>query len=70
MGGALVQSPFIKAVGFTGSQRGGRALFDLCAAREEPNPLFGELGSVNPMFLLPEALTLVVRISRAAGRLR
>lgn len=56
VGAALVQSPFIKAVGFTGSLRGGRALFDLCAAREDPIPFFGELGSVNPMFLLPEAL--------------
>src|SRR5690606_36089436 len=41
--------------GFTGSLGGGRALFDLCAARPEPIPFFGELGSVNPMFLLPEA---------------
>lgn len=56
VGGALVQNPFIKAVGFTGSLRGGRALFDLCAARDEPIPFFGELGSVNPMFLLPKAL--------------
>ncbi|WP_299627933.1 aldehyde dehydrogenase (NADP(+)) [uncultured Tateyamaria sp.] len=56
VGQALVQDPFIKAVGFTGSLRGGRALFDLCAARPEPIPFFGELGSVNPMFLLPHAL--------------
>ncbi|MBO9447001.1 aldehyde dehydrogenase (NADP(+)) [Ruegeria sp. R14_0] len=56
VGGALVQNPFIKAVGFTGSLRGGRALFDLCAARDEPIPFFGELGSVNPMFILPGAL--------------
>src|SRR5690606_31062028 len=48
--------PFIKAVGFTGSLQGGRALFDLCAARAEPIPFFGELGSVNPMFVLPHAL--------------
>ncbi len=56
VGEALVQHPLIKAVGFTGSLAGGRALFDLCAARPEPIPFFGELGSVNPMFLLPEAL--------------
>ncbi|MEM1130261.1 MAG: aldehyde dehydrogenase (NADP(+)) [Pseudomonadota bacterium] len=56
VGAALVQDPRIKAVGFTGSLRGGRALFDLCAARPEPIPFFGELGSVNPMFLLPAAL--------------
>ncbi|WP_299141145.1 aldehyde dehydrogenase (NADP(+)) [uncultured Tateyamaria sp.] len=56
VGRALAQDPHIKAVGFTGSLRGGRALFDLCAARPEPIPFFGELGSVNPMFLLPHAL--------------
>ncbi|KUP93394.1 aldehyde dehydrogenase (NADP(+)) [Tritonibacter horizontis] len=56
VGQALVQHPLIKAVGFTGSLGGGRALFDLCAARPEPIPFFGELGSVNPMFILPAAL--------------
>jgi alpha-ketoglutaric semialdehyde dehydrogenase len=56
VGTALVQHPLIKAVGFTGSLGGGRALFDLCAQRPEPIPFFGELGSVNPMFLLPEAV--------------
>ena len=55
VGEALVQHPLIKAVGFTGSLGGGRALFDLCARRPEPIPFFGELGSVNPMFLLPAA---------------
>ena len=57
VGAAVVQHPLIKAVGFTGSLAGGRALFDLCAARPEPIPFFGELGSVNPMFLLPNAVT-------------
>jgi 2,5-dioxopentanoate dehydrogenase len=56
VGEALVQHPLIRAVGFTGSLGGGRALFDLCAARPDPIPFFGELGSVNPMFLLPAAL--------------
>lgn len=56
VGTSLVQHPFIKAVGFTGSLAGGRALFDLCASRPEPIPFFGELGSVNPMFLLPNAV--------------
>ena len=56
VGSALVTHPLIKTVGFTGSLAGGRALFDLCAARPEPIPFFGELGSVNPMFLLPEAM--------------
>jgi 2,5-dioxopentanoate dehydrogenase len=55
VGTRLVQHPRIKAVGFTGSLGGGRALFDLCAARPEPIPFFGELGSVNPMFVLPNA---------------
>lgn len=55
-GRALVEHPLIRAVGFTGSLGGGRALFDLCAARPEPIPFYGELGSVNPMFLLPSAL--------------
>lgn len=56
VGTALVQHPLIKAVGFTGSLAGGRALFDLCAQRDEPIPFFGELGSVNPMFFMPAAL--------------
>ncbi|SFE54998.1 aldehyde dehydrogenase (NADP(+)) [Shimia marina] len=57
VGSALVQHPLIKAVGFTGSLAGGRALFDLCAQRPEPIPFFGELGSVNPMFILDHALS-------------
>ncbi|SLN12831.1 Alpha-ketoglutaric semialdehyde dehydrogenase [Roseivivax jejudonensis] len=56
VGQALVQHPLIKAVGFTGSLTGGRALFDLAMSRPEPIPFYGELGSVNPMFLLPAAV--------------
>lgn len=56
VGQALVQNPLIRAVGFTGSLAGGRALFDLCAGRPEPIPFFGELGSINPMFVLDGAL--------------
>ncbi len=56
VGQALVQHPLVRAVGFTGSLAGGRALFDLCTQRPEPIPFFGELGSVNPMFILPGAL--------------
>ena len=56
VGAALVRHPLIRAVGFTGSLAGGRALFDLCAARPDPIPFFGEMGSVNPMFLMPAAL--------------
>ncbi|WP_299944805.1 aldehyde dehydrogenase (NADP(+)) [uncultured Ruegeria sp.] len=55
VGTALAKHPLVRAVGFTGSLRAGRALFDLCAQRDEPIPFFGELGSVNPMFILPQA---------------
>lgn len=55
-GQALVQHEKITAVGFTGSLGGGRALYDLCAARPTPIPFYGELGSVNPMFVLPQAI--------------
>ncbi|MCS5717795.1 aldehyde dehydrogenase (NADP(+)) [Herbiconiux sp. CPCC 205763] len=54
----LVQHPLVKAVGFTGSTRGGRALFDLVAARPEPIPFYGELGSTNPVFVTPRAWEL------------
>ncbi len=56
VGAALVRHPLIRAAAFTGSLAGGRALFDLCAARPEPIPFYGELGSVNPVFLLSGAL--------------
>ena len=55
VGVELVQHPQVKAVGFTGSIRGGRALFDLASKREEPIPVFAEMGSVNPVVILPEA---------------
>ncbi|MEQ5871147.1 aldehyde dehydrogenase (NADP(+)) [Sagittula sp. NFXS13] len=57
LGGALVKHPLIKAVGFTGSLGAGRALYDIAASRPEPIPFFGELGSINPVFVMPEALT-------------
>lgn len=57
VGEALVQHPLIRAVGFTGSLAGGRALFDLCARRADPIPFFGELGSINPQFLMPAAMS-------------
>jgi NADP-dependent aldehyde dehydrogenase len=56
IGVALVQHPLVKAVGFTGSRAGGRALMDAAAARREPIPVFAEMGSINPVFLLPGAL--------------
>ena len=52
----LVQHSKIKAVGFTGSIKAGRALLDLAAERDEPIPVFAEMGSVNPVIILPEAL--------------
>lgn len=55
-GQALVTHPQVKAVGFTGSLSGGRYLYDLCAARPEPIPFFGELGSINPVFMLQHSL--------------
>ncbi|PTM09987.1 MAG: aldehyde dehydrogenase (NADP(+)) [Bacteroidetes bacterium] len=56
VGVQLVKHPEVKAVGFTGSIRGGRALFDLAAQREEPIPVFAEMGSINPVIMLPNAL--------------
>ena len=52
----LVKHPEIKAVGFTGSITGGRALYDLAAGRDEPIPVFAEMGSINPVIILPRAL--------------
>jgi NADP-dependent aldehyde dehydrogenase len=51
----LVRDPRMRAVGFTGSLSGGRALFDAAAAREAPIPVYAEMGSVNPVFVLPGA---------------
>jgi NADP-dependent aldehyde dehydrogenase len=56
VGKALVMHPFTKAVGFTGSFIGGKQLFDWANQRKEPIPVFSEMGSVNPVFLLPEKL--------------
>ncbi len=55
-GKALVMHPHTKAVGFTGSYSGGKQLFDWANERKEPIPVFAEMGSVNPVFLLPEKL--------------
>jgi alpha-ketoglutaric semialdehyde dehydrogenase len=56
VGQQLVSNPKVKAVGFTGSIRGGRALLDLAAKRAEPIPVFAEMGSINPVVILPKAL--------------
>jgi alpha-ketoglutaric semialdehyde dehydrogenase len=56
LGTELVKHPATQAVGFTGSEGGGRALMDLAAARPQPIPVYAEMGSVNPVFLGPETL--------------
>ena len=56
LGEKLVRHPKIKAIGFTGSINGGRALYNMAAEREEPIPVFAEMGSINPVILLPKAL--------------
>ena len=56
VGLGLVRHRLAKAVGFTGSLRGGRALMDAAAARPEPIPVYAEMGSINPVFVLPGAL--------------
>ncbi len=56
LGRALVEHPLTAVVAFTGSLRGGRALMDAAAARPRPIPVYAEMGSVNPVFLLPSAL--------------
>lgn len=76
----LVRHPAIKAVGFTGSFGGGRALMDAAAARPEPIPVYAEMGSVNPVFVLPGAIadeagrekwsaTLAGAVTGSAGQL-
>jgi NADP-dependent aldehyde dehydrogenase len=77
VGERLVAHPAIRAVAFTGSHRGGRALFDLAARRRAPIPVYAEMGSANPVFLLPGALAergeaiaegLVESVLRGAGQ--
>ena len=52
----LVNSPHVKAVGFTGSLKGGRAIYDLASKRRHPIPVFAEMGSVNPVLIFPKKL--------------
>ena len=56
VGETLVKHSHVKAVGFTGSFLGGRQLFDWASQRKEPIPVFAEMSSINPVFLLPEKL--------------
>ncbi|SOU06178.1 aldehyde dehydrogenase (NADP(+)) [Xanthomonas arboricola] len=56
IGARLVADARIKAVGFTGSRAGGMALVKIAAARREPIPVYAEMGAINPVYLLPQAL--------------
>ena len=56
VGEKLVKHPEVKAIGFTGSINGGRALYNLASQRKEPIPVFAEMGSINPVVILPNAL--------------
>lgn len=75
-GAELITDPRIRAGAFTGSVRGGRALFDQACSRPAPIPFFGELGSVNPVFVTPSGLDraeeiadgLVTSVTLGAGQ--
>ena len=56
VGQTLIKNPAIKAVGFTGSVAAGRAIFNSAATRPEPIPVYAEMGSSNPVFILPEKI--------------
>ncbi len=56
VGKEIVQHPAVKAIGFTGSYAGGMALYNLANTRPEPIPVFSEMGSINPVILMPEKL--------------
>ncbi|CAG4993055.1 Alpha-ketoglutaric semialdehyde dehydrogenase 2 [Dyadobacter sp. CECT 9275] len=77
VGASLVKHPYTKAVGFTGSFKGGMALYKMAQEREEPIPVFAEMGSVNPIIILPEYLksnaenlahTLAASVTLGAGQ--
>jgi len=56
VGMTIVNNPVIKAIGFTGSYKGGKAIYDAAARRPEPIPVYAEMGSVNPVFILSESM--------------
>lgn len=71
LGGPLARHPYTRAIGFTGSITAGRALFDAAAFRPDPIPVFAEMGSLNPIALLPSALAHpddAVRTAERIGR--
>jgi 2,5-dioxopentanoate dehydrogenase len=57
LGASLVAHPHVKAVGFTGSRTGGLALMKIASERPEPIPVYAEMSSINPVLLLPNALS-------------
>jgi 2,5-dioxopentanoate dehydrogenase len=57
LGAGLVANPYVKAVGFTGSRAGGLALIKIAGERPEPIPVYAEMSSINPVVLLPGALS-------------
>ncbi|WP_117209703.1 aldehyde dehydrogenase family protein [Allorhizocola rhizosphaerae] len=69
----LVRDPRIRAVGFTGSLAGGRALMDAAAARPDPIPVYAEMGSLNPVFVLPsydgDVSALAASVTNSSGQL-
>src|SRR5215207_7013321 len=76
-GSRLVAHPHIKSVGFTGSRGGGMALVRIAAGRPEPIPVYAEMSSINPVYVLPAALAaraeaigreFVVSLTMGAGQ--
>ena len=69
VGKTLVMHTYTKAVGFTGSYIGGKQLFDWANQRKEPIPVFAEMGSVNPVFLMPEKLSAGSGVQSSANEI-
>lgn len=67
IGQSLVAHPIVKAVGFTGSFAGGKALYDLAQKRDIPIPVFAEMGSVNPVIILRDKLNSTTSLSKQLG---
>ena len=67
IGQSLVAHPIVKAVGFTGSFVGGKALYDLAQKRDIPIPVFAEMGSVNPVVILKDKLNSTTSLSKQLG---
>jgi alpha-ketoglutaric semialdehyde dehydrogenase len=68
VGEKLVNHPKIKGIGFTGSLKGGRAIFNLAAGRPDPIPVFAEMGSVNPVIIANENKSLVKEFAALLAR--